>query len=218
MTDEDNKDELGKQILETSLGTNYRYDNDGNVVTSYNVNNANIIFYMQSNGLWTTTPTNRAPYFANLKNYKTQTDTKHSEYNAKNLVDAKGEIIYYYRGDKNGNPQYTRTANGNEYVQDFSVGVSAEQLKSIQLRTQSTGTDTTTSSKNYQLMATVTGTNDTQTKWTDINFFIANGSTERKYRLEVWLGARDGSSNVDTTNHWVIYETLKYEALDDNIY
>lgn len=213
------QENYAKNPLQTTLGYNYKYDNNGNVVTSYDNNTAHIVFYMQANGLWKT-GSNNGMYYANLLNYQQQTDKKHAEYKPENLVDASGNIIYYYQGERAGMPQYTRTNSNKDrdYVQDFTAAVkdgsiSQDDLNRTILRTKPNEQN----NDQNQLVATVTGTAQTEKSWTDVNFFIATGSTERKYRLEVFLGARNDSTTVDS-QHWVIYETVKYDTLTEENY
>ncbi len=220
---ETEQDKYAKNILETTLGANYKYDNNGNVVTSYDNNTAQILFYIQPNGLWKTSSRNSI-YYANLKNYEKQKDKKHAEYNENNLVDASGNIIYYYKGTRGQQPQYTRTNSNKDkdYVQDFSAAVDdgsilRETFEKATLRSMPASTSNVTASNN-KLVATVTGTAETEKNWTDVNFFIATGSTERKYRLEVFLGSRDGNGTAVDAQHWVIYETVKYDNLTEESY
>ncbi len=180
-------------------GVSYRYDEDGNVVnmdpedTAFSPR-ANILFYLQDNGLWSTTRQHEdGAYYANLANYEQDDD--------KNYIDSDGEIVYYFHNDS-----YFR--NYDEDADEYSVEVKDFTAAGVDLE----GAVLQQASEEQALSQTVT--NDTNSvKTVYVRFFIATGNENKNYRLEVWSGSRDGET-TNAANTFVAFDIVNYGSLD----
>ncbi len=192
--------------LKYTAGVSYRYDTDGNVVTKdpddkdFN-KDSDTLFYKQDNGLWSTASRHSGDYYyANLANYDTDEDG--------NLIDTDGNIVYYlhdgefYRYHDEDNDTYSVA------VRDFTkADVDAADLTAATLQ------NLTESGKD--LVQVIEGTAENANKWIYVNFFIANGSEEKNYRLEVWNGSRDNSETM-AANSYVVFDQVSYSTLDES--
>lgn len=190
--------------LKYSSGISYRYDEDGNVVIkdpdddTFN-KDTDILFYKRDNGLWSTTE-NGTDYYANLANY--------DEDESGNLTDSSGNIVYYKNGD--GYYRYHDEDNGTYSlaVKDFTqAGVNADSLAAATLQGETS----------KDLVQVVQGTSENAGQWIYVNFFIANGSEAKNYRLEVWNGSRDNSVPMAASSY-VIFDSVSYTELDETTF
>ena len=60
----------------------------------------------------------------------------------------------------------------------------------------------------------VHGSDVSADQWVYVNFFIANGSEAKNYRLEVWNGSRDNSVKM-AADSYVIFDSVSYTTLDE---
>ena len=74
----------------------------------------NTVFYLQSNGLWSTTKAHTGGvYYANLANYGKDDD--------KNLIDSDGNIVYYASDEEGTYYRYKEDDKLSVAVKDFSA-------------------------------------------------------------------------------------------------
>ena len=207
-TDEDEQVQY-RDELKYASGFSYRYDEDGNVVTVDPDDDAfdkdtDILFYKQSNGLWSTTSHHQSgTYYANLQNYETDTDG--------NLVDADGNIIYYKHNDSFYRYYDEDSDTYSTQVTDFrDANVDADRLEAATLQ------DPT----EKVLSQVIYGSEETVNKWIYVNFFIATGNESKDYRLEVWMGSRDGEvAMLDSGDEgYVIFDQVSYDDLDESTF
>lgn len=202
--EEDSDEVMYKNPLSYSAGVSYRYDADGNLVAKdpddpdYN-EDTDVLLWKQDNGLWAKEENySGSEYYANLKNYKQKTDDDGNV----NLVDGSDNIIYYQHDG-----QYYRyyDEDNDEYsvpVKDFTesgVDVSAAMLQ-----------DLTNNSK--ALVQKIEGTAANANQWIYVNFYIASGSEAKNYRLEVWSGDREGTTQMAESSY-VAFDSVSYDSL-----
>ena len=189
--------------LAYGLKISYRYDDEGNVVTvdpeDKNFNeDADTLFYLQSNGLWSTSKTHAGgAYFANLSAYDTDDDG--------NLVDGDGDVVYY----KNGDSYFRYFDEDNDAysveVKDFTAAeVDKDELAAATLQMPA----------EKELFQIIRGSEETANEWVYLNFFIATGNISKTYRLEVWNGSRDDAAHM-AAESYVIFDLVSYDTLDE---
>ena len=187
--------------LTFSSGISYRYDKDGNVVNldpeDKNFSSkTNTVFYLQSNGLWSTTKEHTGGvYYANLANYGKDDD--------KNLIDSDGNIVYYASDEEGTYYRYKEDDKLSVAVKDFSAA-------GVDL----TGTLLQSEPIEKALSRQVTNATEEISGWIYVRFFLHTGSEAKDYRLEVWSGSRDASVENDA-NSFVVYDLVSYSDLDE---
>ena len=189
--------------LTFSSGISYRYDADGNVVNLDPSDDAfssktNTVFYLQSNGLWSTTKAHTGGvYYANLANYGKDDD--------KNLIDSDGNIVYYASDEEGTYYRYKEDDKLSVAVKDFSaagVDLAGTLLQSAPVE--------------KALSRQVSNPSATEiSDWIYVRFFIHTGSEAKDYRLEVWSGSRDASIENEA-NSFVVYDLVSYSDLDES--
>lgn len=205
-TDSEEDETKYTDALGYASGVSYRYDEDGNIVVKDPHEHdfdkeTDILFYRQDNGLWSTSERHGGgAYYANLANYEADEDG--------NLTDGDGNIVYYlYEG------AYYRyhDEDGNDYsleVKDLTdAGVDADKLAAATLQGE----------MSKSLTQVIEGTADNAGKWIYVNFFLANGSESKNYRLEVWNGSRDNAEKM-AANSYVIFDKVSYSTLDESTF
>ncbi len=199
-SDKDFGERKYQEELPFSSGVSYRYDTDGNVVNldpkdeNYS-SKTNILFYLQSNGLWSTTKEHEGgAYYANLANYTKDDDG--------NLTDSSGNIVYYASDEEGTYYRYKEGDRLSVSVKDFSAA--GVDLKGALLQNK---VDKTISRQ-------VTNDSEEISGWIYIRFFLHTGNASKNYRLEVWSGSRDAKIQNEA-NSFVIYDIVSYSDLDE---
>ena len=189
--------------LKYTSGISYRYDSDGNVVTKDPDEDdfdedTDTLFYKQSNGLWSTSATHSGDfYYANLANYDEDEDG--------NLTDSDGTIVYYLHDGEYYRYHNEDTDAYSVAVRDFTkAGVDENRLAAATLQSETS----------KDLVQVVHGSDVSADQWVYVNFFIANGSEAKNYRLEVWNGSRDNSVKM-AAESYVIFDSVSYTTLDE---
>ena len=187
--------------LNYGTGVSYRYDEDGNVVNVDPEDTAfsprtNILFYLQDNGLWSTTRQHAdgADYYANLANYDKDEDG--------NLIDSSDNIVFY-ASETDG--LYYRYYD--EETEEYSVPVRDFTAAGVDI----TGAVLQKASEQQALSQTVTNDSDS-VKTVYVRFFIATGNRSKNYRLEVWSGSRDGET-TNAANTFVAFDIVNYGSI-----
>ena len=201
-SDKDFGERTYQEQLTFSSGISYRYDADGNVVNLDPSDDAfssktNTVFYLQSNGLWSTTKAHTGGvYYANLANYGKDDD--------KNLIDSDGNIVYYASDEEGTYYRYKEDDKLSVAVKDFSAA-------GVDL----TGTLLQSAPVEKALSRQVTNETSEISDWVYVRFFIHTGSEAKDYRLEVWSGSRDASIENEATS-FVVYDLVSYSDLDES--
>ena len=193
----------------------YWYDDEGNIVAKdpasddYN-KKTDILFYLETNGLYTQAGATDGVYYANLHNYDTDENG--------NLVTSDDKTIAYHYDDET-----------KKYYCDYDEKKDAysrpvENLPTTDDKGNSIVRYTAPESmKGYESAIKVVGTG----KWVDVSFFVHTGNEAKTYRLEIWAGARDNKqakmkedsyyffdsySSTDVSSN---YETLLNEKIEN---
>ena len=202
-SDKDFGERKYQEELPFSSGVSYRHDKDGNVVNldpeddNYS-SKTNILFYLQSNGLWSTTKEHAGgAYYANLANYAKDEDG--------NLIDSSDNIVYYASEEEGTYYRYKEDDKLSVQVKDFSAA--GVDLTGALLQNKVDKT----------LSRQVTNDSEEISDWIYIRFFIHTGNVSKNYRLEVWSGSRDASVQNEA-NSFVIYDIVSYSDLDESTF
>ena len=199
----------------------YWYDDDGNVCVKdpsdedFN-KNKDVAFKLQSNGLYTVNPTwtgatgiDKNQYFANLQAYEANAEG--------NLVIGENGVSYDYNDNwrHEGNDKvafygYDETAKtayaydldrlaaaDNTLVKDFSLAGVTPRYEAVE-------------SKDLMQIVEPTGS-----EWAIVTFYIHTGANVKNYRLEVWSGARDGST-VSAEGSFVAFDAYNPDSVDSS--
>ena len=177
----------------------YWYDDKGNVVKGdpkadgFDKKN-DIVYYLQENGLYTTTQENKAPYYANLSAYDVDEETG-------NLVTKSETTAFYYNeSDKKFYAYY------NEKTKAYSTEVNDFAHENLRYTHDKT--------KSPEAKIEVDGSK-TNGGWVTVSFYVATGNVSKGYRVEVWSGSRDGAvKNPD--NSYVIFDSFTSSDASSN--
>ncbi len=206
---------LNKKLAPSVPKWTYWYDDDGNILRcdpdSADFNKkTDVLYYLESNGLYTSADTTDKKFYANLNNYTVEEGTK-------NLLTESGVVAFYY----NNNGYYGYRTENTDGTYTYSQRVyqlpSTYQEKSI-LHYDYAALNASA----YESVIKVSGTGD---KWATVNFYVRTGSSAKTYRIEVWAGDRfDENSSIpaggyvffDAYNSASVsnYDSLRDEAQD----
>lgn len=191
----------------TTPEVTYWYDDNGNITRidpsddDYN-KKTDIVYKINSNGLYTKADGSDSTYYANLTAYKTaaeyDSDTYSSDTDAgKNLVTDSGTIVYYYH-DGVYYAEYDK--DNNEYfiqVSDLDHSYARYTSESRYLYTVVDNRDGSLSEG-----------------WHTVSFYVNTGDAAKDYRLEVFSGSRDGSVK-SAAGSYVAFDCNTPESLSD---
>ncbi len=210
--------EYDKTLSITTPKYTYWYDDEGNVCAKdpsdkkFN-KKTDVAFYLNDeNGLYEVnknwsgyTAEMAGKYYANLSNYEKDEDTQ-------NLLVKDGGVSYNY--DKSvikneGNDGIAFYYNGGKYYAYKNHTVEVTDLASVAALTPRYKNADGTSK---DLMMTV---GDTKGEWVTCTFYIHTGNAEKKYRLEVWDGDREGTeANKSAAGSHVIFDANALDSVD----
>ena len=182
-------------LAPTMPNVTYWYDDEGNITEDpTDKKKAEVVYFLEENGLYSKKGANDGIYYANLANYQTDEDG--------NLVTTEDKIVFYAHNDK-------FYAYYDKEKDVYSQEVSPLPTEGNFVR--------------YTLPAglaekgtciVVSGTAD----WVDVSFNVRAGSKAKDYRLEIWAGSRDGKTSIPQGGYVFFddYNTLSsgdYDAL-----
>ena len=175
----------------------YWYDDDGNIVkgdpTDKNFDKKKDIFFtLEENGLYTKKGANDGKYYANLANYDKD------EYG--NLVTSNGKIAFYAKKLDDEKVEYYAYRSGSEgnYKYEQKVEPLADNIHNDYARYIAPEDMT-----KYQSMIKVDPTGD---KWVEVSFFLRAGSEAKNYRLELWAGDRENTTDGFKANSSIFFD------------
>lgn len=181
-------DEAGKSLSLNLPSVTYWYDNDGNIVkndptdSKYNAK-TDILFYLQENGLYASADKNDTALYANLHNYKLKDG---------NLVTTDETVAFYGH-------EGTFYAYYNEDTDTYSQPVK-------NLPTDNARYTYTDKTQLPEATICVEGTAENAGKWVEVSFYIRTGSSTKNYRLEVWAGERNNTTDGIPAGGYVFFD------------
>ena len=201
----------------------YWYDDDGNILrmdpTSDDFNaREDTLYYLADNGLYYAAGTSEddadVVYYANLHNYDKDEEG--------NYVTSDGTIAFYYNA-----------ADGNYYAYRTETGLNSYSYSQVVQNLPTTDEEGTSivryeapaDASAYGTAITISGSEEND-GWVEVVFYVQTGNEAKDFRLEVWAGSRDNSTDGIPAGGYVFfddyvsettsdYDTLLDEAVDD---
>ena len=210
-------------LTPTIPNVTYWYDDDGNILrmdpTSDDFNaREDTLYYLADNGLYYAAGTSEddadVVYYANLHNYDKDEEG--------NYVTSDGTIAFYYNA-----------ADGNHYAYRTETGLNSYSYSQVVQNLPTTDEEGTSivryeapaDASAYGTAITVNGSAEND-GWVEVVFYVQTGNEAKDFRLEVWAGSRDNSTDGIPADGYVFfddyvsettsdYDTLLDEAVDD---
>lgn len=192
----DIKNGYGNALTPSVAQITYWYDDDGNICAKDPSSKdfrkkTDILFYLETNGLYTKAGDTSKTYYANLHNYETDEDG--------NLVTSDDKTIAYYcRKENDKNVYYAYydkdTDTYSQVVENLPV-VDDENNSIVRYTAPA-------DLAKYGSVIKITGTDETEGKWIDVSFFIHTGNAQKTYRLEIWAGSRDNETKMKANSYF----------------
>lgn len=191
----------------TTPEVTYWYDDNGNITRidpsddDYN-KRTDIVYKIDSTGLYLKADGSDSNYYANLAAYKTAYEYDSETYSedtdaGKNLVTDSGTTVFYYH-DGGYYAEYDK--DENEYL------IPVSDLDHSYARY---------TSETRSLYAVIDNRDGSLSEdWKTVSFFISVGDTSKSYRLEVFSGSRDGSVK-SAAGSFVAFDTNTLDSLSD---
>ena len=208
----DMSDETRLSSLSVGRQVSYWYDEDGNICASDPTDEhfsakTGVAFYRQANGLflvnknWAgSTGIDATQYYANLANYEEKDG---------NLIVAEGGVSYDYnkKYDNEGLDGIAFYGKDGKYYADPAYTVAVADFATV-----SALTPRYTAAESQDLCVTVP---DTAGEWITVTFYLATGSQAKNYRLEVWNGARNATTDSEKApaGSYVMFDTNTTDSL-----
>ncbi len=204
------KNGYGTAFTPTVPNVTYWYDDDGNICSKDPSDESfkkktDILYYLETNGLYTKANDKSGTYYANLHNYDKDengnlvtSDDKTIAYYLKK--DADGKDVYYAYYDKKKDVYSQPVQNlpttddkGNAIVR-YTVPENAAAHGSV---------------------IKVTGTQETAGKWIDVSFYVHAGNAQKTYRLELWAGSRNNEEKMPANSYFFFDSYSSTDASSD---
>lgn len=191
------KNGYGTAFTPTMANVTYWYDDEGNICSKDPSDESfkkktDILYYLETNGLYTKANDKSGTYYANLHNYDTDESGNLVTSDDKTIAfylkkDADGKDVYYAYYDKKKDVYSqpvqnlpTTDDNGNSIVRYIAPENAAAHGSVIK----------------------VTGTAATEGKWIDVSFFVHAGNAQKTYRLELWAGSRNNEEKMPANSYF----------------
>ena len=235
----DTNDDSFNKKLSVSGSVIYWYDDDGNVCagdpSAKDFQNKNIAFMRQENGLytvneawWNTVSTAPVPtgYYANLQAYGAPDSNGNlllaEGFNPYNYTDqwqheGNDGIAFYGYTETTENSKTTRTAYDSKKTEKNLVGDFENVLSPLELPEDKSPVRFAAQAER-ELYFEIDG-DATAGEWTDVTFFVKAGEETKNYRLEIWVGSRDGAKTAELPDTaYVIADSRNVGTLDETVY
>ena len=176
----------------------YWYDDEGNIVDKDPAAKdfdaeKNVAYTLESNGLYKKVGGDETLY-ANLSNFEANDEG--------NLVTGDGTVAYFFHDGKYYAYYDETKPEGRQYEQVVE-----------NLPAEGDIVRYTAPSTLPEAAIAVEGTAQNAGQWVTVSFYIQTGDTEKKYRLELWAGARDNDANGMPANSYVFFDRVKTDTV-----
>lgn len=208
----DVKNGYGNALTPSMAKVTYWYDDEGNICAkdpsdkSFN-KKKDVLFFLETNGLYTKADDQNGGYYANLHNYDKD------EYG--NLVTSDNATIAYYYNDNTFYAYYDK--DKKTYSQPVkNLPTTDAEGKSIVRYTAPEDAAA------HGSVIKVEGSG----QWVDVSFFVHAGNAAKTYRLELWAGSRDNETKIPAHSYFFFdsyssadassnYQTLLDEKIEN---
>ena len=190
----DIKNGYGNTLTPSMNKVTYWYDDEGNICridpsdSEFKKKN-DVLFYLESNGLYTKANDTSGTYYANLHNYD-------EDEQGNKVTSTDKTIAYFYNRSESKYYAYYDEETDKYSQEVVNLPTTDDNGNSI-LRYEAPANLSA-----YNSVIVIEGTQETAGMWIDASFFLHTGNEQKTFRVEVWAGSRDNKTKIPANSYF----------------